>query len=169
MCKLIPKQIFESLTNITPQWLKEKGIDVLLMDFDNTIVPYTNDVPSREIENWFVEMKDAGICLCVVSNTKRGRAVQFCNERGIDCITHAKKPFQKGIREAIFRYGVEEARFALVGDQIFTDVLGANCARILSVLVRPIHLHNFWLRARHVLEKPFIFIGKRRLNRGQRT
>ncbi len=169
MFSLVPKWICDALTDISPQWLKERGVDVLLMDFDNTIVPYTSDVPSREIENWFMELKNAGLRLCVVSNTKRGRAVQFCRERGIDCITHAKKPFQRGIREAITRFGGDKGRFALVGDQIFTDVLGANCAGITSVLVRPIHLHNFWLQARHVLEKPFIAIGKRRLNRGYGT
>lgn len=165
MFSLIPNWICSGLSDLTPQWLSARKIGVLLMDFDNTIVPYTDDVPTAEIEKWFCEAKNAGITLCVVSNTKRGRAVRFCRERGIDCITHARKPFQKGIREALRRYGTNDHKIALVGDQIFTDVLGANCGGIESILVTPIHLHNIWLRLRHVLEKPFIAIGKRRMNR----
>lgn len=163
MFSLIPKRIYNTICELTPAVLSEIGVRVLLMDFDNTIVPYTNDIPTAEIESWFQEMHREGICLCVVSNTKRGRAVEFCRKRGIDCITHAKKPFQKGIREALKKYG--DSEIALVGDQIFTDVLGANCGGITSILITPIHLHNVWLKLRHLLELPFISIGKRRMRR----
>jgi predicted HAD superfamily phosphohydrolase YqeG len=63
------------------------------------------------------------------------------------------------------RYQTPPQACALVGDQIFTDVLGANCTGVKSILVKAIDNHNFWLKARHVLEKPFIFIArKRRIN-----
>ena len=165
MFSLIPKYIYTSVSQLTPNALHEKGIGVLLMDFDNTIVPYTCDVPTEEVDNWLRIMIASNVRLCVVSNTKRGRAVEFCKMRGIDCITHARKPFQKGIREAVKRYGACDGKIALVGDQIFTDVLGANCGGISSILVKPIHLHNIWLKLRHVLELPFIAIGKGRLRR----
>ena len=88
----------------------------------------------------------------------------FCNKYGLDCITHAKKPFSKGIRECLRRYGSSAREAALVGDQIYTDVLGANCAGVQSILVKAIDNHNFWLKARHVLELPWIFIaGKRKM------
>ena len=60
---------------------------------------------------------------------------------------------------SLFGFSMEQA--ALAGDQIYTDVLGANCAGAKSILVTPIHLHNIWLRLRHVAEKPFIAMGKR--------
>lgn len=165
MFSLVPKWIYGSVCELTPKLLQKHGVGVLLMDFDNTIVPYTCDVPTEAVSAWLKTMNESDIQLCVVSNTKKGRAVRFCKEHGIDCITHARKPFQKGIREALRRYGDCDTKIALVGDQIFTDVLGANCGGIISILVKPIHLHNVWLQMRHVLELPFIAIGKRRLRR----
>ena len=81
------------------------------------------------------------------------------------CITHAAKPFTKGIRECLDMFGIPSENAAIVGDQIFTDTLGGNCAGISTILVTAIDNHNFWLKARHVLELPFIFAArKRRMN-----
>ena len=102
------------------------------------------------------------IQLCIVSNSHNDRVPKFCRERNMAVITHAKKPFSKGINECLTRYGVEAKEAALVGDQIFTDTLGANCAGVKSILVKAIHNHNFWLKARHVLELPFIFFARNR-------
>jgi HAD superfamily phosphatase (TIGR01668 family) len=98
----------------------------------------------------------------VVSNSKRDRVRIFCKEYGLDCITHAKKPFSKGIKQCLARYALPPEKAALVGDQIFTDTLGGNCAGVKTILVKAIDNHNFWLKARHVLEKPFIFAAKNR-------
>ena len=162
MISLIPKKIYDSVCDLTPGVLFEMDVKLLMMDFDNTIVPYTADVPAPEVLGWLSSVQSAGIKLCVVSNTKRQRAPEFCRKYGIDCITHAKKPFPKGIREALRRYAVEPCQAALVGDQIYTDVLGGNCAGASSILVTPIHLHNIWLKLRHVAEKPFIYAAKNR-------
>lgn len=160
---LIPKIIAPSLTDLSPQMLSARGIELLLMDFDNTIVPYTTDVPTEEMTRWLEKMQQSGIRLCVVSNSKKPRVQIFCRKYGIDCITHAKKPFQRGIRAAKEKYGVAPEHTALVGDQIYTDVLGANCGGLTSILIPAIHNHNFWLKLRHVAELPFIAIGKRRV------
>ena len=83
----------------------------------------------------------------------------------MEVITHAKKPFPKGIRECLEKYGMKPEDAALVGDQIFTDTLGANGCGVRSILVEAIDNHNFWLKARHVLELPFIYLArKRRMN-----
>ncbi len=157
---LLPGVMAESLTELTPGMLAQRGIRLLMLDFDNTIVPYTTDVPTGEMISWLREMEESDILLCVVSNSRKDRVPRFCGEYGLDCVTHAKKPFQKGIRECLARYGVPPSQAALVGDQIFTDTLGANCAGMLSILVKAIDNHNFWLKARHVLELPFILLGK---------
>ena len=159
---LLPKFLTEKLTDITPVLLKSENIRLLMLDFDNTIVPYTTDEPTQQMESWLKSMLATDIQICVVSNSKRDRVKIFCQKYGIPCITHAKKPFSKGIRECLEQYGVPEAEAALVGDQIFTDTLGANCAGIRSILVKAIDNHNFWLKARHVLEKPFIFTARKR-------
>jgi len=158
----VPRILVDRLTDVTPEMLGRHGVQFLMLDFDNTIVPYTTNTPAADMEQWLQDIQASGIGLCVVSNSKRDRVVQFCNARGIACITHSRKPFQKGIRACRDRFSLDLRHAALAGDQIYTDVLGANCAGAVSILVKPIHLHNIWLKLRHVAEKPFIAIGKRR-------
>lgn len=160
---LVPDLIFPALTDVTAEALRSRGITFLMMDFDNTIVPYTTDVPTEKMRAWIEAMKASGIGLCVVSNSKKPRVVTFCKMYGLDCVTHAKKPFQKGISECLARFRLRPETAALVGDQIYTDVLGANCAGLTSILVSAIDNHTIWLKLRHVAELPFIAWGKRRI------
>ncbi len=162
---LFPKWIVPALTDLSPEQLRARNIRLLMLDFDNTIVPYTTNTPTPEMEDALKAFGAAGIHVCVVSNSKRDRVPAFCRERGIDCITHAKKPFPKGICACMEKYGFAPDECALAGDQIFTDTFGANLAGITSVLVTPINNHNIWLKLRHVAEKPFIYLAKRRLNK----
>ena len=90
---LFPKTIAGEITNLTPEYLASQGIRLLMMDFDNTIVPYTTSVPTGDVLQWFEIMKSSDIQMCVVSNSKNDRVKIFCDQYGIDCITHAKKPF----------------------------------------------------------------------------
>ena len=160
---LLPKIMTNALTDIPPELLRSRKIRLLMLDFDNTIVPYTTTVPAPEMERWLKDMNALeDISLCIVSNSHNDRVPKFCRERGLDVITHAKKPFSKGINECLAKYGVPASEAALVGDQIYTDTLGANCAGVTSILVKAIHKHNFWLKARHVLELPFIFAARKR-------
>ena len=160
---LLPKQIRHSLTEITPEMLKEQGIRLLMLDFDNTIIPYTTNTPTPEMESWLQNMLASDIRVCVVSNSKRDRVPAFCRQRGIDCVTHAKKPFGKGIGACVEKYGFDPCACALAGDQIFTDTLGANRAGVTSILVTPINNHNIWLKLRHIAENPFILVAKNKI------
>ena len=160
---LLPKVMAHSLTDITPQLLRSRNIRLLMLDFDNTIVPYTTDVPTPAMERWLQTMcSQPDIQLCIVSNSHKDRVPRFCQEQGMDCITYARKPFPKGIRQCLNRYGIPPQQAALAGDQIYTDILGGNCAGVQSILVDAIHNHTFWRKARHVLELPFIFIARNR-------
>ena len=162
---LLPTVITDELTDLTPEFLSSRGIQLLMMDFDNTIVPYTTNTPTPLMEQWLREMASSHIQLCVVSNSKRDRVKIFCKKYGIDCITHAKKPFPRGIRECLEKYQLPGSQAAMVGDQIFTDTLGGNGCGVTTILVKAIDNHNFWLKARHVLELPFIYAArKRRMN-----
>ena len=158
----LPGIVTDALTDITPELLRSRKIRLLMLDFDNTIVPYTTSVPTEKMEKWLREMAAGEIPVCVVSNSKKDRVKIFCDKYGIPCITHAAKPFTKGINECLAKYGVPASQAALVGDQIYTDTLGANAAGVLPILVKAIDNHNFWLKARHVLEKPFIFAARKR-------
>lgn len=159
---LLPNMIVPSVTRLTPAFLQGKGIQLLMLDFDNTIVPYTTDVPDEEMTRWLKDMQASSVQLCVVSNSRNDRVKKFCTRYGMDCITHAKKPFSKGIRQCLSRYDIPAALCALAGDQIFTDTLGANCAGVRSILVKAINNHNIWLKLRHVAELPFIFAANKR-------
>jgi len=158
----LPDVVLPHLTDVTPALLRELSVTALLLDFDNTIVPYTTDRPTPEMDAWLRGIRESGIFLCVVSNTHKPRAGLFCEKYGIPCVTGSRKPFQKGIREALARFSLARASTALIGDQIFTDVLGANRGGLTSVLITPIRLHNVWLRLRRALEEPFIFAARKR-------
>ena len=158
----LPQIITDELTDITLEMLKSRDIRLLMLDFDNTIVPYTRNEPTEKMENWLRTMAASDFPVCVVSNSKKDRVKIFCAKYGIACITHASKPFTKGIRECLAKFNVPASQAALVGDQIYTDTLGANSAGVTSILVKAIDNHNFWLKARHVLEKPFIYAARKR-------
>ena len=163
---LLPGLITDELTDLTPELLRSRSIRLLMMDFDNTIVPYTTDVPTQRMERWLKMMLGSDIQICVVSNSRNDRVKIFCGKYAIPVITRAKKPGTRGIRECLTKFGVDPKEAALVGDQIFTDTLGANNAGVTPILVRAIHNHNIWLKLRHVLELPFIFAaGKRRITK----
>ena len=156
----------DALTDLTPEILRGRNIRLLMMDFDNTIVPYTCNVPTEKMANWIRNMQESDVLLCVVSNSKNNRVKIFCEKYDLPCITHAKKPGTRGIRECLEQFEIPAEEAALVGDQIFTDTLGANFAGVTPILVRAIDNHNIWLKLRHVAEMPFILVSrKRRLNK----
>ena len=162
---LLPVYMADAVTDLTPGFLQDQGIRLLMLDFDNTIVPYTTNTPTPEMAAWLQNMLASPIRLCVVSNSRRSRVKVFCEAYGLPCITHAKKPFSKGIRQCLEQFSVTAQECALAGDQIYTDTLGANCAGVRSILVKAIDNHTFWLKLRHVAEKPFIYAArKRRIN-----
>ena len=158
----LPTIITAAVTDISPELLGSRGIRLLMLDFDNTIVPYTTNTPEPLMEQWLLDMASSDIQICVVSNSKRERVKIFCKNYRIPCITHAKKPFTRGIRQALAQFGAEPSQAALAGDQIYTDTLGGNAAGVTTILVEAIDNHNFWLKARHVLEMPFIFAARKR-------
>lgn len=159
---LLPKIILDRVTQLTPSYLQSQGIGLLMLDFDNTVIPYTTNQPTKEMDRWLQSMAGSCVAVCVVSNSHNDRVKRFCAERDLACITHARKPFSKGIRQCLEKYGLQPSECALAGDQIFTDTLGANLAGVRSILVKPINNHNFWLKLRHVAEQPFIFAARKR-------
>ena len=159
---LLPTWTASAVTAISADFLKKQGIRLLMLDFDNTIVPYTTNIPTGEVQAWLEEMKASGITVCVVSNSKKRRVPDFCEKQGLNCITHAKKPFSGGIRQCLTRFGIPATQAVLVGDQIYTDTLGGGCAGVRTILVNAIDNHNIWLKLRHIAELPFIFIAKNR-------
>ena len=153
----LPRMIFPHLTDVTAEALRARGISFLMLDFDNTIVPYTTSKPTAQMAAWIRTMQASEIRLCIVSNSKKPRVVEYCKTYGLDCITHAKKPFSRGIRACLTRYALDPAACALVGDQIFTDALGANLYGIPVLLVQPMRQDTkATIRLKRALEKPVL-------------
>ena len=150
----LPKIITESITDLTPELLRQRNIRLLMLDFDNTIVPYTTDIPTPQMAQWLKDMASSDIQICIVSNSKRDRVPRFCEAYGLECITHAKKPFTKGIRQCLDKYGIPAENAALAGDQIYTDMLGARRAGMKGLLVNSID--DVWYKPlRRLVEQPF--------------
>ena len=157
---LIPDYSFNKLTDITGEFLNSIGVKLLLLDLDNTVSPYGEKEPSDEAKTWFETMKNAGVTLFIVSNTKKPRAGIFAEKLGVEYIMRAKKPFGDGVQRALGVTGFSEYETALEGDQIFTDTLAAKRASVTSLLVEPIKLNYPWLTLRYWVEKPFRMMAK---------
>ena len=161
-CLLLPTLMANGVTHISPAFLRERGIRLLMLDFDNTVEPYTTNEPTPAVAAWLETMKESDIPVCVVSNSRNDRVPTFCRKYGLDCILRSRKPFPVGIPRCLKKYGVPAKDALMVGDQIFTDTFGGNLSGTQTLLVKPINNHNFWLKLRHLLEQPFIMIARKR-------
>jgi len=152
---LRPDYYTESILKVSPNTLKENGITNLLLDLDNTISPYYEKAPQNDLIEWAKNMKEGGITLYIVSNSKKKRPEIFAKGMGIPFIKHARKPSSKNILKAMEEIGGNKKNTALAGDQIFTDIYGANRAGINSILVYPIKFSRFFYLIRYYIETPF--------------
>ena len=127
------------------------------------MTPYSSEIPTEEIRVWKEELERHGITLFVVSNSRKStRVPNYCKKLGIDFVRHAGKPSAKGFAEALEKTGRRAEETLMVGDQIFTDVLGANRAGIRVVLVEPIELAgNPGRYLRYGVEIPFRALSKK--------
>lgn len=161
---LFPDAFYESVLDIRPQALTQRGITLLLADLDNTLVPYKVPVPSVELIAWREEMEAGGVQVFLLSNSRKpGRPGRFARELGIPFLGHAGKPKRGGFLKAMEQMGRTPEQTAIIGDQIFTDILGGNRSDITSVLIRPIRLAgNPGRYIRYWMETPFRLVGQRR-------
>lgn len=162
MLSFLPDHIFPTITDISPDFLRRRGLTLLLSDFDNTMLPYTTNEPSQALLDWIKAIRAADITLCIVSNSRKPRVPRFCEQYDVSCITGANKPGTRGVKEAMRLFGAEKKHTALVGDQIFTDVLCAKLSGVTALAVKSIHNHTIWLKLRHVLEVPFLLMARNR-------
>ena len=160
----IPRGLYSSVTDISPQLLAAKGIRLVLADLDNTLVAYRVTEPPAELMAWKAALEAAGIRLFLLSNSRKpGRAQNFAEKLGIPYQGHSGKPRRAGYLRAMERMGCTPEQTVMVGDQIFTDTLGANNAGVTPLLVQPIQLAgNPGRYIRYAVETPFRLLGKRR-------
>ncbi len=148
---------FRRVTDIKPEFLKKLCVKGLILDVDNTLTTHDNPVPAERVPEWVDLMKKNSIKLVIVSNNHPPRVKPFADMLGIDFVCEGKKPLSKGFKEAVRKINLPRKNIAAVGDQIFTDVLGANLYGIKMLYTAPIeHEKTTFFKIKRTLEKPFL-------------
>lgn len=164
---LIPHQVLERYTQVTPQLLERLGVRLLLCDLDYTLAPKSVPRPDDALRAWLAACRDAGVTVMILSNNRSSRRVDtFCASLGIRYVGHAGKPSPRGYREAMEQAGVGPEHTAMLGDKLLTDMLGANRSGVLAVMVEPLGGPvGVWNHFLHLLQRPFKWIAKRRMTK----
>jgi len=162
---LIPDRLFGSYTDVTPALLRSLDIRLLLCDLDYTLAPRSVPSPDGTLRQWLADCKAEGITVKILSNNRSTRRVEtFCRELGISYVGHAGKPGVRGYREAMG--DVRAVHTAMLGDKLLTDVLGAKRSGVLALMVEPLGGPvGVWNHVLHLLQRPFKWIAKRRLEK----
>lgn len=141
---LRPREYYASVLDIDPHELIARGIKGVLLDVDNTLMPRTDtQVPAR-MADWVARCQEAGLQTLVLSNSFQGRVVCAVKQLGCAFIGRAMKPLPGAYKRAAQTMGLEPAQLCMVGDQTYTDILGANLAGIHSILVMPLGKVELW-------------------------
>ena len=143
----VPDIMFDSVFEIKPEMLIQKGIRAVVLDIDNTLVTYGVAEPTDEVIAWIETLKNAGLHVAITT-------------------WESKKPSARSVKTACEHFGVKAEETVVIGDQIFTDVWCARNAGALAILVKPIpYPENLFFKCKRILEKPFIRTYRRRHNK----
>jgi len=151
---LKPDQHLNDIFELDAKYLQSLGIKGIISDMDNTIVPWNNRNLSPRLAEWFAMLKKMGFKLFIISNNSKDSGGQLAFELGIPAIFYAVKPRRKAFRKALEHMQLSSNEVAVIGDQIFTDVLGGNRLGLYTILVTPISEKEFiWTKLMRLLEK----------------
>lgn len=148
MKKLYPNIYLKKVEDITIEILIKNKIKLLILDVDNTLIDYYKNL-SEQVINWAKEMKGQGIKLYILSNTNDKEKVQVVADKlGIKYKNFAMKPLKRGFKYIQKEMNLKPENIAVVGDQLFTDVLGGNRCNMFTILVEPIdNKKDYWYTA----------------------
>jgi uncharacterized protein len=136
---LLPHLRVARVQDLTLPRLQAMGIDALLLDADCTLKRYGCEQCEPAVTAWLAELRAGGVGLCLVSNGLGPRIGRFANHLGLPFVARALKPLPLGCWRAVRTMGFQRARTAMVGDQLFADVLAGRLAGLTTILVDPIH------------------------------
>lgn len=146
----------------------QKGYRGVIFDIDNTLVPH-NAPADKRAEELFARLTELGFQSCVLSNNREPRVKEFARAVQTQYVFKAGKPSVKGYKAAMAKMGTNRRTTLFVGDQLFTDIYGANRTELYSVLVKPIHpKEEIQIVLKRYLERIvlyFYFHGRQRLHR----
>ena len=142
---LYPNAHLNNVREITTNFLQKNKINALILDVDNTLIDYDKNLPKETIE-WAEELKNSNIKLYILSNTNKKEKVKTVAEKlGIEYIYFAKKPLKTGFKKVQEKLKEPAQNIAVVGDQIFTDIIGGNRCKMFTILVEPIAEKDIWI------------------------
>ena len=151
-----PKAYLNKVTDIDLEFLRQRNIKGLLIDIDNTLIPKDGRV-IENLEEWAKKLREEGkIKLCILSNTNKKEKAKKMSEvlKSEYYIYFAKKPLKFGFNKAKKKLNLENENIAVVGDQMLTDVLGANRSKMYSILVKPLEEKDIFItRFNRMIEK----------------
>ena len=145
MTLLTPDDFLSSVTVINPADLLTQGIRVVLIDIDNTLVPRDTQVLPNEVKAWVESLKECGLRICLLSNNWHDSVLAYAVELDVPIVHKSTKPFPFGYKHALKKVAhVKGEKVVMVGDQIFTDVLGARILGLNAILVAPQATKDLW-------------------------
>lgn len=165
---LTPDCVFDTVYEITPEFLRARGIRGALIDIDGTVSSHRIKHPSKKLCEYIKSLQDAGIKVLFLSNNNAERVGVFSDDVGVRWVSRATKPFRRGFRKGVDMLGLQTHEIAVIGDQIFTDVLGGNRMGALTCQVQSLDRGEFWIGVRCRLEKGFIERGRRKMQEENR-
>ena len=166
---LVPDRIFDTYTQITPEYLRSRDITLLLSDLDFTLAAKKTRRPDQPLRDWIEALDRAGIRVMIVSNNRSGsRVTEFCDDLGVSYQGHAGKPSTRGLEAAMARAGADRDHTAMLGDKLLTDVRAARRAGVLSLMVEPVGgAVTAWQKVLHALQAPSKALCRRRMAGGR--
>ena len=144
MDKFVPNIYQRSIFTIDYEKLKKSGIKCLLFDLDNTIVPIHIKEPEKKVKDLFEELKDKEFKIIILSNSPKKRVAPFKDILNVDAAHSSKKPLKGKYQKIMKVYEYKDTQIAAIGDQLFTDILGANRMEFTSILVNPISKNDIF-------------------------
>ncbi|MBE0475785.1 MAG: YqeG family HAD IIIA-type phosphatase [Coriobacteriia bacterium] len=138
MRPFIPDLYYTDVHAVDLDDLKSRGVRALLVDLDNTLLPRDSNAMTAELRAWARRLDAEGFRVCLVSNNWHGRVSAVAAELGFEIVPKALKPLPFAFRRAMTLLDASPAETAVVGDQLFTDILGGNALGLLTVLVQPL-------------------------------
>ena len=144
LSKLYPTLYVDEISEIPLDMLIKKGIRGMIIDLDNTIAPWDQPTVTQSAEKWLQKAKNAGFKIFLVSNSTSSRVNYFMETLDIPGISMAQKPRRGSFRKALELMGLDRKEVTVIGDQIFTDVLGGNRLNLHTILVNPINRKEFF-------------------------
>lgn len=160
---LKPSFYFQSIHDVPIEFYKENNIKAVLFDIDNTLEPYATHLPGEKTRLLFSRLRENGIKIAVISNNHQPRVKEFCDPLGVSYSYDSGKPSSKKILEAMKLLDASSEETVLVGDQLFTDIWGANNTGIRSIFVDKINAdESLFIKVKRVIEIPFVSSIKRK-------